>query len=145
MKMTILILSCFTIANVILADEPLGSAMASNQTVRCEFTATVVSLSEITNTLLPREQLNGYLIHTNALWQLVLEVHPHFGKTLFQPGTRTCWIRSVEDVFAVSAKHVKGEYRFTYLWNIAVPGKPEVDEFKATKQESQNQPSDRTR
>ena len=112
--------------------------MASNQTVPREFTALVIGLAEMTNAL-PEKPL-GCVIDTNAHWRLTLRVFPHDRKAPFMQGIRICWIKSAEDVFGTPAAEVDGEYRFSYVWNVMVPGRPAIEQFKARRQSPQDPP-----
>ncbi len=122
-----------------------GSAMASNQTIKCAFTAEVVEVAQLTAPLPPENRRHGYTIDPDPKWEVTLRVDDHHQKIPFQPGTRKCWIADIGTVFGTSADKVKGRYEFTFTWNVSVPGRREFEEFKAKRMELQNQPSDRTR
>jgi hypothetical protein len=109
--------------------ENSSQAMGSNQKISCRFVAAVVSLAEMTNAPIR----GGYLVDTNGYWRLVLAVKEHSQKIPFQPGVRECWITSPARVFGVPAAKVKGTYRFNYMWNIDVPGRPKFEDFKANR------------
>ncbi len=119
--------------------------MGSNQTLRCVFTAEVVEVTQLTAALPPENQRHGYTIDAEPKWEVTLKVDDHHQKIPFQPGTRKCWIADTATVFGHSAAKVSGKYEFTFTWNITVPGRREIEDFKAKKIEMQNQPPDGAR
>jgi len=103
------------------------------QSIKCNFTARVVSLTRIDQPPPPKDQLPGYLIDESPQWKVELEVLPHDQKIPFQPGRRTCYLADVAAVFHVPPEQVQGEYQFSFVWNVHMPGKPEFEAFQARK------------
>lgn len=101
--------------------------MASNQRIPCSFLAKVITITPSRGT--PR----GYGIDSDPQWVVELDVFPYNEKMPFNPGKRYCSIADVEAVFGVPAQSVSGVYRFTYTWNVGVPGKSEFEDFRAVR------------
>lgn len=101
-------------------------AMASGQSIECAFDAKVVRVA-------PGEAASrGYVIDPNPRWVVELDVLSHDKqKTPFAPGRWNCYIADAQSVFGVPPESVSGVYRFSYTWNVDVPGKPEFEEFRA--------------
>jgi hypothetical protein len=112
----------------------IGQACASNVSIPCEFDGEVLSLQEVSLPGANADDLDGYLIHNAPKWKLVLKVHPHRRKQPFQPGVRSCYISDSQAVFGVPPKDVSGIYRFTFICNVDVPGKPAFEKFKAVRE-----------
>jgi len=128
-------------AFISLADQSpdaVASAMGSNQTIRCAFTAEVVSVTQLTGAMPPEALRHGYMIDSYPKWEVTLMVHDQHQNTPFQPGISRCWVADIQDVFARPEDDVRGVYSFSFLWNIRVPGKQEFEDFRATKIRSQN-------
>lgn len=92
-----------------------------------------MGLTRIRRPLPPKEQLEGYLVDSQPRWELELDVLSHDGKAPFQPGRRTCYVADVQAVFDAQPHQVQGEYAFSFVWNVDVPGKPEFEAFHAKK------------
>lgn len=103
-------------------------AMASGQSIECVFDAKVVRVA-------PGEAgPRGYVIDPNPRWVVELDVLSHDKqKTPFAPGRWNCYIADTQSVFGVPPENVSGVYRFSYTWNVDVPGKPEFEEFRAVR------------
>jgi len=106
-------------------------AVASNQSILCIFVARVTRLAPADGPLPSSEPLAGYLVDAEPRWTLELDVLPHENKIPFQPGVRTAYIADVESVFGVAPEAVEGEYEFSFMWNVDVPGRPEFEAFRA--------------
>ncbi len=117
----------------------ITQAMASNQSIRCAFSAEVLRLSRIVAPSGRSQAVDfetfGHVIDPDPHWEVKLAVQAHSKKIPFQSGERLCYISNVESVFGVPADQVAGHYDFTFTWNIAVPTKPEFENFKAHKKE----------
>ncbi len=102
-------------------------AMASGQSIPCTFDAEVIRIAP------GKAASRGYVIHDDPIWVVELNVLSHDQKTPFQPGRRECYIADIQTVFGSPPEAVSGVYRFSYTWNVDVPGKSKFQNFKAKK------------
>jgi len=109
-----------------------GRAAASNQSIPRSFTATIISIVPVKN-LGDSRFIKGYLIDNSPKWVIEMNVLPHNRKMAFQPGIRKCYIASLKKVFGTLRSDIHGQYRFTYICNVDVPGKTAFENFKAHK------------
>ena len=112
---------------------PNDQQMAYGQSISCTFTAMIVRITRLETTLPPTNKLKGYLIDKDPKWELELDVLDHKRKIPFQPGLRKCYIADVQSVFNTQADKVQGQYIFSFIWNIGVPGRSEFESFRARK------------
>lgn len=113
---------------------PNDQQMAYGQRISCTFTATIVRITRLETTLPPTNKLKGYLIDKDPKWELELDVLEHKNKIPFQPGLRKCYIADVQSVFNTQADKVQGQYTFSFVWNIRVPGRAEFELFRGRKE-----------
>ncbi|MHB8903384.1 MAG: hypothetical protein ACYC6Y_31865, partial [Thermoguttaceae bacterium] len=100
-------------------------ALASGQSIPCAFDAEVIRVAPC------KAPLRGYVIDDDPRWIVELEVLPHEMKIPFPPGRQECYVADAQAVFGEKPEGVSGAYRFSYTWNIDVPGKPQFENFRA--------------
>ena len=106
--------------------------IAQNQSVKVAFLARVVKVAPVSRPLPEKRYIKGYLVHEKVKWELRLDVLPHNNFAPFQAGRRTCYLNNLESVFGTEdVSRIHGTYKFSFIWNISVPGKPEFEDFTA--------------